>query len=238
LHQNVPCGHHVEFKVNLMQDVTLRRSYTPVLESLDISDDTKASRYLHFLIKTYADGAVTKYLNQLEIGSELFVSDTEGSFDRMILKNICHLIVIYAGTGFTPMVKVIREFLAHIEKSSVESSLTILSFNKTEKDIIWKDQIESLEKRASQMKNLLVNIQHTLSEDADQQAGYNHGRISKDLIRNMLTENLQKPFEATESKLNSRLCCVCGPILFNREAKQIFEKDFCYDSEELHVFEG
>ena len=121
-----------------MKDVTLQRSYTPVLESLNnrnaISDGS-----LHFLIKTYPDGAVTQYLNDLKIGSSIMVSDTKGSFDRNILKRICHLVVIYAGTGFTPMVKVVKEYLKHVENSSDTSTLSILSFNKSIEDIIWKE---------------------------------------------------------------------------------------------------
>ena len=92
-----------------MEDVILQRSYTPVIETID-KTDAISDRCLHFLIKTYPDGAVTQYLNKLKVGSTILVSDTQGTFDRSILQHIRHLVVVYAGTGFTPMVKVIKEF--------------------------------------------------------------------------------------------------------------------------------
>ena len=218
-----------------MPDVSLQRSYTPVLESLS-NHDTKSNKFLHFLIKTYPDGAVTKYLNQLEIGSSILVSDTQGSFDKNILKNVCHLVIVYAGTGFTPMVKVLKEFLSCVKNSP--NTLTIISFNKSSEDIIWKNQIDALEKSVSELPNLSINIHHVLSQPITQTAGYHYGRISTDLLSNLLRPELQNNSNSSTSNVSSRLCCICGPIPFNREAKQIFDKQYGYKPEELHVFEG
>ena len=201
------------------------------------------SQNLHFLIKTYPDGAVTQYLTELQLGSTILLSDTKGTFDCSILKTeIRHLLVVYAGTGMTPMVKVIMEFInaAQGSKSNDKYTLSLLCFNKTVKDIIWKEELDYLEKSACILKNLSVNIQHVLSQEqeAPDTSNYRFGRISLGLLKSVLSENLQKSNDSKVMNNEMRLCCICGPIPFIREAKIIFENDLKYTSKELHVFEG
>lgn len=64
-HFFVPVGHHVNLKGEI-EDIELIRSYTPVWNGLepDLADDGR----LHFLIKTYPDGAFTPLLQKMEIG--------------------------------------------------------------------------------------------------------------------------------------------------------------------------
>ena len=57
-----------------------------------------------------------------------------------------HLILVAAGTGFTPMAKILQYFVAVAQKSvekdnqkSSPSFATFLNFNKTSSDIIWKE---------------------------------------------------------------------------------------------------
>ena len=225
--------------------MTLQRSYTPVLVSLMTKNNTEQlpSQNLHFLIKTYPDGAVTQYLTELKLGSTILLSDTKGNFDCSILKTeIRHLLVVYAGTGLTPMVKVIMEFInaAEASKSNNKYTLSLLCFNKAVKDIIWKEQLDYLENSACILKNVTVNIYHVLSQEQESpdRSNYRHGRISLGLLKSVLSENMQKCNDSKVMNNEIRLCCICGPIPFIREAKTIFEKDFKYTSNELHVFQG
>ena len=57
-----------------------------------------------------------------------------------------HLILVAAGTGFTPMAKILQYFMAVAQRSaekdnqkSSPSFATFLNFNKTSNDIIWKE---------------------------------------------------------------------------------------------------
>ena len=56
-----------------------------------------------------------------------------------------HLVLVAAGTGFTPMPKLLQYFVAIVNekagklKTALPSSLTLLFFNKTFEDIIWKE---------------------------------------------------------------------------------------------------
>lgn len=95
------------------------RKYTPVPpnicneEQVDCpSRDTNDCVCLHFLIKIYAEGPFTSQLDLLPEGSSLEISEPTGSFDLSILDGT-NLIAIAAGTGFTPMVRLIVETLRH-----------------------------------------------------------------------------------------------------------------------------
>ena len=59
--------------------------------------------------------------------------------------SLTHLILVAAGTGFTPMPKLLQYFVAYRNENATKrkivqpSSVTLLCFNKTTKDIIWKE---------------------------------------------------------------------------------------------------
>lgn len=61
------------------------------------------------LLQVYSDGALTPVLDALPIGSQLEVSLPEGSFTHEQLTTATsvafHLVLLAAGTGLTPMVR-------------------------------------------------------------------------------------------------------------------------------------
>ena len=69
---------------------------------------------------------------------------THGSDDQ-IDTPLTHLILVSAGTGFTPMPKLLQYFVAYVNETAtkqnirIPSTVTLLCFNKTTKDVIWKE---------------------------------------------------------------------------------------------------
>ena len=224
------------------EDITLERSYTPVLSSFlpqQNEVDQHNERSLHFVIKTYGAGAVTQHISKLGIGSNILVSDNLGFFDHNILFNVRNLVIVYAGTGFTPMIKVIKEFLNSSKNKKSKCTLTILSFNKTEKDIIWKDKLEALEKSYREAPYISIDVYYILSQERNERdKRYRYGRISSDLLNSILLNSETISTDASNLDDISRYCCICGPIPFNQEAKRLFEKEFHYSHDQIYVFEG
>jgi hypothetical protein len=68
-----------------------------------------------------------------------------GGSDDKTDNPLTHLILVSAGTGFTPMPKLLQYFVAYVNETvtkrniKLPSSATLLCFNKTTKDIIWKE---------------------------------------------------------------------------------------------------
>ena len=91
----------------------------------------------------------------------------------------------------------------------------LILFNKTEKDIMWQPELESFTQ---------VKIHQVLSQE--QLSGYHFGRVSKELLQELLpTDN------------TSKLCCLCGPIMFNKSAQK-FLMDLNFKQSEIFVFQG
>lgn len=80
----------------------------------------------------------------LSTGDAVAVSPPEGSFlaSCPAFTSCDCLLLLAAGTGFTPMVRLLRLFL---ERPAGVARL--LFFNKTEADILWREQLERLKER-------------------------------------------------------------------------------------------
>merc|ERR1712203_122412 len=89
--------------------------------------------------------------------------------------------------GLTPMIKVIKEFFKSSKSKKSKCTLTILSFNKTEKDIIWKDKLEALEKSYREAPYISIDVYYILSQEKNERdKRYRYGRISSDLLNSIL----------------------------------------------------
>ena len=220
----MPCGHHVQFRINIEEDIEIERSYTPVFKDLGLNPfDSNFDSNLHFLIKTYTIGLLTPHLEDLPIGGKMDISNPIGSFNANIFKKSDFILLLAAGTGITPMCKVIQFINDYCTKNKSKKRILLLNFNKTKDDIIWRNQLENLKKS----EEFQFEIENILSQD-EQWNGYK-GRISADLLTKMLpklSENEQK------------LACFCGPIPFTRTGYQLLQDSFSFKKEEVWKFEG
>ncbi len=130
-----------------VEGMEVARSYTPVPPGLSAvggeKDEDEEDGRLHFLIKTYPDGALTPKLKRLNVGDRIAVSNHTGDF-RLDSKSASgrHFALLAAGTGFTPMAGLARRALEW-----GAAGVKLIFFNKTERDIIWRRELEEAEKR-------------------------------------------------------------------------------------------
>uniref|UniRef100_A0A3P8Z8P5 Cytochrome-b5 reductase n=1 Tax=Esox lucius TaxID=8010 RepID=A0A3P8Z8P5_ESOLU len=193
---HVPVGKHIYLKI-LIQDTEVVKPYTPVEETLvpATQDTTLETDDIFLMIKVYPDGVLTPHLNKLNIGDHLSVSSPGGPFSFRLLREVTHLYLFAAGTGFTPMARVIRLALQGLD--SIRKT-KLMFFNRQERDILWRSELDSLA-----AKDKRLQVEYVLSEPCDRWTG-RKGRIGA----SMLTDFLVKP---EGSKV---LVCVCGPSAF------------------------
>ncbi|KAK6187721.1 hypothetical protein SNE40_005681 [Patella caerulea] len=218
----VPVGYHVHVHHHI-SGIEIVRSYTSVIPSLTEDKklcDVDDGRVVHLMIKMYTDGALTSWLNTLNIGDCIKISNFDGSFNRQYLSSSHHLIMYAAGSGFTPMIRLLYHSL---KQDSTIKSVKLLFFNKRKEDILWKDQLDEL---AIQHKNRF-EVTYVLSGEDDTWTGYT-GRIRPEFVENFIPKS--------ESDVN-RLVCACGPIPFTKEVMRLAKEYGCQDSE-LHAFLG
>uniref|UniRef100_A0A4W5Q5M7 Cytochrome b5 reductase 4 n=1 Tax=Hucho hucho TaxID=62062 RepID=A0A4W5Q5M7_9TELE len=217
---HVPVGKHIYLKALIQGKVV--KPYTPVKETLVPAtlDSTQgaAATDIFLMIKVYPDGVLTPHLNNLNIGDHLSVSSPDGLFSLRLLREVTHLYLLAAGTGFTPMARVIR--LALQDLGSLRKT-KLMFFNRQERDILWHSELNGLA-----AKDERFQVEYILSEPCDGWTG-RKGRVEA----SMLTDFLVRP---EGSKV---FVCVCGPSAFT-ELTVGLVRQHCFSEEEIHAFQG
>ncbi|KAK8381739.1 hypothetical protein O3P69_015059 [Scylla paramamosain] len=205
-HLPVPVGYHVYLRSPSKEIV---KPYTPVASALSLTSQEEPGRHIHLFIKVYSDGALTPILDALPVSStvELTAATTTAS----------HLVLLAAGTGLTPMVKLMLPALRN------KKNVHLLLFNKTENDIPWKQEFENLVEESSS----LLKVSHVLSEGSSSWTGL-RGRIDKTLLEKLLPENSQQ---------QTTYLCLCGPTEFTKLGISLLG-DLGYSSDACHAFLG
>ncbi len=147
---------------------------------------------LEFTIKIYPkhDG-VTDELDHVNIDDELIIHDVWGA-----IKYKGEGVFIAGGAGVTPFIAILRQ----LEKDGKIGNNKLLFSNKTEKDIILKEEFEKM------LGNNFINI---LSRE--EKPGYKYGHIDKDFLKNHL-DDFKKNFY------------VCGPPKFTENISQSLDE--------------
>lgn len=212
------------------EDTRIYKNYTPVLPSvLDNNGQTDESGFmerLYFIVKIYPDGVLTSKLHQLKLGDKIDISDYQCvDFDIEQLtrcgSGLKNWIILAAGTGITPFCRIISYLLSQANVDLIES-VTLVFFNKTQNDLILKDQFDELMR-----SNFKFKIEHVLSNEPERSKWVGkRGRISKDLLA-----------EFVDSKSPDELqILACGPRAFTQLTKSISNE--LNLSERLYVFHG
>ncbi|NXX45507.1 NB5R4 reductase, partial [Tricholaema leucomelas] len=201
-HLQVPIGHHVYLK-QLIAGTETVKPYTPVLPSLDFKEPPQHDgACLYLMVKMYSSGLFTQALDHLQIGDSISVSNPEGNFKKSQVQTSEDLFLLAAGTGFTPMVKLLSFTLAEV---SCLRTVKLIFFNKTEDDILWRDQLEQLALRDERFE-----VEFVLSQPAKDWVG-KQGKISSALLSEFVKRSRK------DSKV---LICICGPAPFTEQGVQ------------------
>ncbi|XP_036270362.1 cytochrome b5 reductase 4 isoform X2 [Pipistrellus kuhlii] len=218
-HLQVPIGQHVYLKLTIT-GTEIVKPYTPVSDSL-LSEFKEPvipnNKYIYFLIKIYPAGLFTPELDHLQIGDFVSISNPEGNFKIAQFQELEDLFLLAAGTGFTPMVKILNYALTNI--SSLRK-VKLMFFNKTEDDIIWRSQLEKLA-----FKDKRFDVEFVLSQPTSEWNG-KKGCISPGLLSEFLKRSLDN------SKV---LICICGPAAFTEQGMRMLH-DLNFSKDEIHAF--
>lgn len=141
--------------------------------------------HLEFVIKSYPDhNGVTEQIGQLEEGDQFIIDDAWGTIEYK-----GEGVFLAGGAGVTPFIAIFRDLYA----SNEIGSNTLIFSNKTEDDIILKDEFEEM------LGNQLVNV---ITDEPTDEHIYLDGFIDKDFLSDQI-DDFDQPFY------------VCGPPAFN-----------------------
>lgn len=147
---------------------TVKRPYTP-------SSLPGATGFFDLTVKRYETGVISKYLHEQQIGDTVLMSGPNpgGHWVDGMAKRAGF---VAGGTGITPMISIIRWILA----KRLEVDLFLIFANKTEADIIYRDEWER-----DLREHPNFHCYHVLEEPP---AGWSQGtgRITDDILRRYL----------------------------------------------------
>ncbi|RUS78760.1 hypothetical protein EGW08_013476 [Elysia chlorotica] len=217
-----PVGYHIHI-VNDISGMQIGRSYTimpPSLTDPRSDKEQEEGRAMTLMIKYYPGGVLTPWVTSLSAGEKIKVSNYDGNFELERLNNVSHLILFAAGTGFTSMARLIIYALTNLDKAKFPIKLVFN--NKTQEDILWRDQIEKVA-----AKNPRFSVEHILSQEPPNSDWKGRrGRISSKHIEDYV------PIP------NSKCCpfvCICGPWAYNDTVESLTKLRGLKD-QHLHIF--
>jgi cytochrome-b5 reductase len=164
----LPTGQHIAIR-HMVDGKQLARSYTP-------TSSNKDTGRLELTVKIYEGGKLTPYLSKLNIGDTVEIRGPKGEmkYHKNLVKEMG---MIAGGTGITPMFQIIRRIC---EDPRDDTKTTLLYANKTEADILLKEELDEFAAKHDQFK-----VHYVLSNPSKSWKG-SKGRITKDMIEKEL----------------------------------------------------
>ncbi len=142
-------------------------------------------------------GRFTQTAKELKEGDEIFI---DGPFGKFIPQPNKNLVFIAGGVGITPFMSILRD---HI-KRGVSQNITLIYGSRSQADIIFKDEIESINQPWFKKVYMLNDISN-MTIQCEQ------GYISQDIIKKYVTNP------------NDSLYYICGPERMKDTAKKVLK---------------
>ena len=217
-------GQYITIEVEVNGE-TLRRSYS--LSSSPTEDD------LAFSIKRVEGGRVSNYmLDNVKVGSELKINKPEGKFQLVPNADVRKDYYFFAaGSGVTPIMAMIKSLL--IEEPM--SSAYLLYGNRTEDDIIFKQQLDKL---CTEYRDQ-IHVEFTLTQPKKQKQGGIKGLFSKGTMSwrglkgRIDGDKIKKFLQDYPSKSGKNEFFICGPGNFISFTEQILQVEG-YENKQIH----
>jgi NAD(P)H-flavin reductase len=135
-----------------------------------IASPPLASASIEFCVKIY--GEWTRQLSQLKPGEHILLSLPQD--DTKLVDNP-FLVFLVGGVGIAPVISMLR----HVVYTGISKNITVMYGNKTAKDIIYRQELESIASAYREIK-----IIHILSEEPDDSNWKGErGLLTNELVR-------------------------------------------------------
>lgn len=129
---NFPVGHHLAVRVPIDGKDQIRY-YTPVSPQYQPG-------YFDIIVKSYADGQVSKYFAGLKAGSAVDFKGPVGRFNYVV-NSYKQIGMIAGGSGITPMLQILNKIITTPEDLT---KVSLIYANETENDILLKEEIDEI----------------------------------------------------------------------------------------------
>lgn len=214
--QHIQLGFH-------LKDRMLIRSYTPTRPILQSEEDGT----FELVVKTYfpdnnqPGGAMSNILDCMPIGEEIEIRGPTGEIEylgngKFIVEgkdmSFQRVTLVLGGSGITPGYQLIVSIL---ETKGDKTQIAVIDANKSENDILLKDELMELQKRHEAQ----FHIEHVLSHPSEEWKG-KKGHVNAEVIREV-------GFQPGEGSV----ALLCGPPTMIQKAALPALRDWGYVEE-------
>ena len=163
------------FKAGAYLSVSLEVDGMKITRPYSISSSPKEAldgKYT-LTVKRVPGGIGSNYmLDHFKVGDQVTLSSPLGEFVYLPIRDGRTVIGVAGGSGITPF----HSFAKAIAEGDEDFNLILLYGSRTEKDILFKEDFDELEKVSDKVK-----VVHVLSDE--EKPGYEHGFVTADLIK-------------------------------------------------------
>ncbi|MEM3404568.1 MAG: FAD-binding oxidoreductase [Nitrososphaeria archaeon] len=161
--------------------VTIKINDTPTKKPFSISCSPTEKGYVEFT-KKLTGHEFSNALDTLKIGDWVKIDGPFGNFT--FTGEYDKIALLSGGIGITPL----RSICRYATDMKLTTRITLLYGNRTEKDIVFREELEQMPKQNPNLKIVL-----TLDEPDSDWKGYS-GVINRDMIRNEIPDYLDRIF--------------------------------------------
>ncbi|KIW68544.1 hypothetical protein PV04_04483 [Phialophora macrospora] len=232
---------HIQMGIHML-DKLLIRSYTPTRPIIGLtSTDDDADDSFELTVKTYfpdenqPGGAFSNFLHELPLGQTVEANGPTGEikymgngrFDIEGKTRVFHKInLILGGSGVTPgyalLQHVAQEDGHTSDDNDTQIQVRVLDANKSEQDILLREQLRDIEKRSAGRIQITHVISHTADQDQWGREGGLTGHINAHMIRDKLfppalgrqninTDDTKMSARGKEGESAGVVTFLCGP---------------------------
>lgn len=184
--------------------VTVSPKGLPVKRSYTIASSPTRRDYCEITVKHEEQGTVSHYLNtQVHEGELLQLNGPSGKF-TFTGEEADSIVLIAGGVGITPLMSIVR----YLTDRSWKGDIFFFFACWSEKSIIFREEIEYLEKRYANLRVCIILEKPT---DSSEQV-YLKGRITKEILNERVPE------------IASHRVHICGPPPMIESVKQMLDE--------------
>ena len=168
------------FKAGQYITIHLNIDSSPVTRAYSLSSSPSlANKDIYKItIKRVENGLVSNYmLDNMKVGDPLDVSKPAGEFGYSMIKDEENVIAIAGGSGITPFMSLAYAILEGI----YNCNLTVFYSVRTYDDIIFKKEIEEINKKKK-------NVKFVITLTREEKEGFLHGHLTKEMLEPYVKE--------------------------------------------------
>jgi ring-1,2-phenylacetyl-CoA epoxidase subunit PaaE len=208
-------GQYITFKVNVNGE-ELRRSYS-------ICTSPVTDKEIRVAVKKVTGGRVSTFFNEgLKAGDTVEVMPPMGNFySTLSQNNKRHYVLFAGGSGITPMLSILKTSL-DVEPNS---HVTLFYGNQNEASIIFKNQLDELEKKHEGR----LKVYHILNEPE-----HEHNKLDELFIGMMLPEKNKALLDKFIDIKGDNEYFICGPTGMMKSVEETL-KSYGVDPKKIHI---